>query len=166
MTVQDVSKDVENHSMTIVAEYPATAERVWRLWADPRQLERWWGPPGYPSTFTEHDLSSGGLVRYFMTGPDGDRFHGGWRVLAADPPHHIELRDFFADEDGNENHDLPGATMVVTVEEAGEGTARMTIASTWASAEDMEKVLAMGMEEGIHAALGQIDALLAERPQE
>jgi uncharacterized protein YndB with AHSA1/START domain len=166
MTVQDVLKDVEANSMTIVAEYPATVGRVWQLWADPRQLERWWGPPGYPSTFTDHDLSAGGVVRYFMTGPDGDRFHGGWRVLRADPPHRLEVQDFFADEDGDANDDMPTATMVVSIEDAGSGTTRMTIASTWDSAEAMEKVLAMGMEEGIRMALGQIEALLAERPQE
>ncbi|WP_217922092.1 SRPBCC family protein [Miltoncostaea oceani] len=166
MTVQDVRKDVENHSLTIVAEYPATVGRVWQLWADPRQLERWWGPPGYPSTFTEHDLTTGGHVRYFMTGPDGDRFHGGWRVLGAEPPHRLEVRDFFADDDGGENHDMPAATMVVAIEDAGSGATRMTINSTWDSAAEMEKVLAMGMEEGIREALGQIDALLAERPGE
>jgi len=98
MTVVDVRKDVGAHSMTIVAEYPATIARVWQLWADPRQLERWWGPPGYPATFTDHDLSAGGLVSYYMTSPEGDRYHGGWRVLRAEPPGHLEVEDYFADE--------------------------------------------------------------------
>lgn len=164
MTVVDVSKDVATHSMTIVAEYPATMARVWQLWADPRQLERWWGPPGYPATVTDHDLSSGGVVSYYMTSPEGDRYHGGWRVVRADPPGHLEVEDYFADESGNENTDLPGATMVVSIDEAGAGTTRMTITSTWDSEEAMQKVLEMGMEEGIRAALAQIEALLAERP--
>ena len=47
----------------------ASPERVWQLWADPRQLERWWGPPTYPATFTQHDLAPGGHVEYHMTGP-------------------------------------------------------------------------------------------------
>ncbi|WP_255596428.1 hypothetical protein [Cellulomonas sp. C5510] len=38
----------------------APAERVWRLRADPRQLERWWGPPSRPAAFTEHELVPGG----------------------------------------------------------------------------------------------------------
>jgi uncharacterized protein YndB with AHSA1/START domain len=164
MTVVDVRKDMDLHSMTIVAEYPAGAARVWRLWADPRQLERWWGPPGYPATVTDHDLTAGGTVRYFMTGPQGDRHHGGWRVIRADEPHSLALEDFFADEDGAENAELPGATMVVSIEETGEGVTRMTIESTWDSAEAMATVLAMGMEEGIQQALGQIEALLAAQP--
>jgi hypothetical protein len=31
--------------LVLVAEFDAPIERVWQLWADPRQLERWWGPP-------------------------------------------------------------------------------------------------------------------------
>ena len=23
------------------------------MWSDPRQLERWWGPPSYPATFVD-----------------------------------------------------------------------------------------------------------------
>ena len=164
MTVVDVRKDVASHSMTIVAEYPATIARVWQLWADPRQLERWWGPPGYPATVTDHDLSAGGLVSYHMTSPEGDRYHGGWRVLRADPPTRLEVEDYFADEDGAEDTGMPRSTMVVAIEEAGPGATRMTVTSTWASEEAMRKVLEMGMEEGIRAALGQIEGLLAERP--
>ena len=50
MTVTNVHKDPEALTMTITAEFDAPVERVWQLWADPRQLERWWGPPTYPAT--------------------------------------------------------------------------------------------------------------------
>ena len=79
MPVTDVKKDLDALTMTITAEFDAGAERVWELWSDPRQLERWWGPPSYPATFVEHDLSPGGRSAYFMTGPDGKKHHGWWR---------------------------------------------------------------------------------------
>ena len=60
MTVNAVRKDPEALAMTLDAEFDATPERVWQLWADPRQLERWWGPPAYPATVDSHDLRSGG----------------------------------------------------------------------------------------------------------
>ncbi len=161
MTVVDVQKDLGTRSLTIVTDHHATPERLWRLWADPRQLEGWWGPPDYPSTVTDHDLTSGGVVRYYMTGPDGERSHGGWRVLSAEPPTRLEMKDFFADADGNENTDLPSSTMVITIAGAGEGTSRMTVATTWESAEAMQAVLDMGLEEGIRQSLAQLEALLA-----
>ena len=52
MTVTAVRKDPDALTMTLTAEFEASPERVWQLWADPRQLERWWGPPTYPATFT------------------------------------------------------------------------------------------------------------------
>ena len=59
MTVTTVRKDTEALTMTLDAEFEASPERVWQLWSDPRQLERWWGPPAYPATFTAHDFRVG-----------------------------------------------------------------------------------------------------------
>ena len=70
MTVTAVHKDPDALTMTLTAEFDASPERVWQLWADPRQLERWWGPPIYPATFTRHDLAPGSRVEYHMTGPE------------------------------------------------------------------------------------------------
>ncbi len=50
MTVTTVDTDLDARTLTLVAEFDAPVERVWELWADPRKLERWWGPPGYPAT--------------------------------------------------------------------------------------------------------------------
>ena len=86
MTVTAVQKDTDKLTLDLAAEFDATPERIWQLWADPRQLERWWGPPTYPATFTEHDLTPGAHVAYFMTGPTGDQPHGWWKILEVDPP--------------------------------------------------------------------------------
>jgi uncharacterized protein YndB with AHSA1/START domain len=162
MTVTAVHKDTEAHTMTLTAEFEATPERVWQLWADPRQLERWWGPPTYPATFTRHDLKPGSRVEYHMTGPEGDESHGYWEVVEVEVPHRLVFRDGFANEDGSPNDDLPGMTARVTIEEIGAGRTRMSIESRFPDAASMEQVLAMGAEEGLTQAVGQIDAILAE----
>ena len=161
MTVTDVRKDPEALTMTITAELDATVERSWQLWADPRQLERWWGPPTYPATFVDLDLVPGGRASYFMTGPEGDKFHGWWDVLATEPPRRLEFRDGFADDSGTPNDDMPTTTTVVTFVERDGGGTVMVIDARFPSVEAMEKLLAMGMEEGMREALGQIDAILA-----
>jgi uncharacterized protein YndB with AHSA1/START domain len=162
MTVTTVQKDLAALTMTANAEFDASAERVWQLWADPRQLERWWGPPTYPATVTSHDLRPGGRVAYHMTGPEGDQPHGYWDILETDPPRSLVFRDGFANDDGSPNSDLPGTTARVTIEEIGAGRTRMSIESLFPSTQAMEQVLAMGMEEGLKQAIGQIDAILAE----
>jgi len=160
MSVTSVDKDPEALTMTITAEYAAPIERVWDLWADPRKLERWWGPPTYPATFVDHDLTPGGHVAYFMTGPEGDKPHGWWRVLSVEAPHRLEFEDGFADDAGDPNPDMPTMTIRVALDEQAGGTTRMTIETTFPSKESMEQLISMGMEEGMTAAVGQIDGLL------
>ena len=162
MTVTAVRKDPQALTMTIDAEFDASPERVWQLWADPRQLERWWGPPTYPATFTKHDLAPGGRVEYHMTGPEGDQPHGYWDVVEVDPPRSLVFRDGFANDDGSPNTEFPVTTARVTIEELGSGRTRMSIESLFPSTEAMEQVLALGAEEGLKQAVAQIDAILAE----
>jgi uncharacterized protein YndB with AHSA1/START domain len=123
-------------------------------------LERWWGPPGYPATVVDHDLAAGGRVSYYMTGPDGEKYHGWWEVLSADPPVRLELKDGFANEDGSPNDALPTTTTVVTLTPQGRGTL-MAIETRFTSLESMEQLVSMGMEEGMVAAMGQIAGILA-----
>ena len=162
MTVTAVRKDVAALTMTIDAEFDASPERLWQLWADPRQLERWWGPPTYPATFTVLDLVPGSRVEYHMTGPEGDQPRGYWDILQADPPRSLVFRDGFANTDGSPNPELPSMTARVAIEEIGSGRARMSIESTFPDAQAMEQILAMGAEEGMTQAMGQIDAILAD----
>src|SRR5262249_26433254 len=115
MTVTAVRKDPHALTMTIESEFDAPPERVWQLWADPRQLQRWWGPPSYPATVTKHILTPGGRVEYQMTGPEGDQHRGYWEGLEIDAPYRLVLSDGFANADGTPNTDLPLSTMYVRI---------------------------------------------------
>ena len=161
MTVTNIDKDPDGLTMRITAEFDAPVERVWRLWSDPRQLERWWGPPTYPATVVDHDLGPNGSVSYYMTSPEGERHHGWWRVQEVDPPNRLRFLDGFADSDGKPNDEMPTTVATVTISEDG-GRTVMEIESQFPSREAMDQMIGMGMEEGISAAIGQIDGLLAE----
>lgn len=160
MSVTSIHKDPEALTMTITASFDAPVERVWSVWADPRQLERWWGPPAYPATVLDHELTPGGRVTYFMTGPEGDRHGGWWRVLAVEPPHGLEFEDGFADGAGEPNPNMPTTITRVSLTALEDGGTTMTIEATFPTLEAMEKLIAMGMEEGIALAVGQIGGLL------
>lgn len=163
MTVTDVRKDFDNLTLTLTAEFDATPERVWQLWADPRQLERWWGPPNYPATMTLLDLRPGGRVEYHLTGPDGDLPQGPWEVLEVDPPRKLVFRDAVVDEDAHPVDQGP-STMTVRIEPVKQGRTQMVIESKFHSREALELALEMDMDKGLAGAIGQIDAILAESP--
>jgi uncharacterized protein YndB with AHSA1/START domain len=160
MSVTNITKHPDTMTMFVTAEFDAPVERVWQVWADPRLLERWWGPPTYPATVVEHDLTPGGAVTYFMTGPEGDRHHGWWKVHTADQPRLLSFVDGFADDTGTPNPDMPTTETTVRLDDRPAGGTQMVIESVFPSLEAMEQMIAMGMEEGITAAIGQIDGLV------
>jgi uncharacterized protein YndB with AHSA1/START domain len=161
MTVTNVHKDPENLTMTMTVELDATVERAWQLWADPRQLERWWGPPTYPATFVDHDLEPGGAATYFMTSPEGEKFYGWWEVISVEPPRRLEVTDGFGDDTGQRSEEMPVGRMVVTLDER-DGRTVMDITSHFASLDAMNRLIEMGQEEGMVQALGQIETVLAD----
>jgi uncharacterized protein YndB with AHSA1/START domain len=160
MSVTSVDKDFDSLTLTLVAEFDAPIERVWQLWADPRRLERWWGPPTYPATVEEHDLTPGGAVTYFMTSPEGEKYRGWWRVTSVNPLKSLEFTDGFADQDGTPTADMPTTMVRMQLTEHDGGT-RMEVRSAFDSREQMEQLMNMGMAEGLQQSVGQIDALLA-----
>ena len=43
MPVTSVDKDLDQLTLTIVAEFPVPVRRLWDAYVDPRQIERFWG---------------------------------------------------------------------------------------------------------------------------
>jgi uncharacterized protein YndB with AHSA1/START domain len=160
VSVTSIDTDYDNLAITLIADFDAPIEQVWELWSDPRKLERWWGPPGYPATFERHDLTPGGGATYFMSGPDGDRSRGVWSITAVDPPNSLAFTDAFADQDGTPLADMPVHRVTVQLA-ARDGGTRMEMRSTLESREDMDRLVELGMVEGLGEAVGQMDALLA-----
>lgn len=160
MPVVEIHKDTTALTMKVVAQFAAPVARVWAAYADPRQLERFWGPPQWPATFVRHDFKVGGRSEYYMTGPNGEKSRGFWQFLTLDEPRSFEVKDGFLGPDGQPAAGMPSMTMRFTFEPHDGGT-RMTTVTTFPSLEALEQLLNMGMEEGMKAAMAQIDAVLA-----
>lgn len=162
MAVISTEKDLEALSLTVVAEFDAGVERVWQIWEDPRQLERWWGPPTWPATFEKFEFQSGGAAHYFMTGPDGEKSRGWWRFTSVDAPRALAFDDGFADENYAPDTSMGETHADVVLEEVDGGRTRMVLTSRFESVDQLQQMVEMGMEEGLKQAMGQIDGLLAE----
>jgi uncharacterized protein YndB with AHSA1/START domain len=161
MPLTSISKDLEALTMTVVADFTVPVERLWDAYADPRQIERFWGPPQWPATFHRHDMAVGGRSAYTMHGPQGETTAGFWEFLAVDPGRSFEVRDGFATDEGGEDPGLPDMRMTFVFESTQSGS-RMTNTTWFPSLEALEQLIAMGMEEGTVQAMGQIDDVLAD----
>jgi uncharacterized protein YndB with AHSA1/START domain len=160
MTVISSNTDPGELTLELVAEFEASPERVWSVWEDPRKLERWWGPPGYPATFTRHDFRPGGDSRYHMTAPSGELHHGWWQIQEIQEPQSLRFANGMAGADGEPVPGVDPAAGIVTLAATETGT-RMTVLTRFLDSDQMERMLGMGMQQGMEMAIGQIDPLLA-----
>lgn len=161
MPITSITSDPEALTLTLIGDYPVPVERLWEAWSDPRQLERFWGPPGWPATFTRHDMAVGGRAEYHMTGPDGERSGGYWVFESVDPGKSIEVLDGFTKEDGTANEQMPNMRMRMSFESTTDGS-RLVSVTTFPDLATMEQLVEMGMVEGATAAFGQMDDVLAD----
>jgi uncharacterized protein YndB with AHSA1/START domain len=151
VSVVHVDKDIAGRRLTITAQFDAPVERVWRLWADPRLLEQWWGPPTHPITVLAHDLRRGGKVSYVAVGPNGEQTPGSWDVREVDPPHHLVF------DLGN----VATSAVATTVSILPHGTqTRVLITASFDSVGAMDLLLGLGFDLGMRTAVEQLAALL------
>ena len=161
MPVTSVTQDPAALTMTVVADFPVPVQRLWDVYVDPRQLERFWGPPTYPAQFTRHDVAVGGLSAYAMTGPDGDVSRGYWQWLAVEAQTSFEVLDGFALTDGTPNAEMPSMRMVFVFETTQTGS-RVSTTTYFNTAKELAQLVDMGMQEGMTQAMGQMDLVLAD----
>ena len=150
-----VTKDAEKLTLTVVGDYAVPQQRLWDAFADPRQLERFWGPPDAPATFTLHDFRVGGRAEYYLSGSDGEKWSGSWLFTAVDPIDSFEAED----GDGNPDGDIGPSSMRVTFETTQTGS-RVRVVTRFSSLEALESAVP-GMEQGLRAAIPQLDEVLS-----
>lgn len=161
MPVTSVEKDLDNLSITIVADFAAPLTRLWDAYVDPRQIERFWGPPTYPATFLRHDAAVGGRSVYRMTGPTGDEHYGCWEWTDVNAGASFDIIDWFADETGAPNTQMPAMRANFAFEATDTGS-RLTTISRFDTIEQLKQLLEMGVLEGTKEAMAQIDDVLAD----
>jgi uncharacterized protein YndB with AHSA1/START domain len=161
MPVTSVHKDPDTLTMTVIADFPAPVQRLWEAYADPRLLEKFWGPPTHPATFTRHDMFPGGRSAYAMVGPEGEVSRAYWEFLDVKAPHSFEVRDGFCHPDGTPDTGMPSVRMTFEFEATDAGS-RLTTTTYFTTVDELDQLVTMGMEEGMRLAMGQIDGVLAD----
>lgn len=161
MPVTSVVKDEETLTLTVHAEFPVPVERLWDAYLDPRQLEKFWGPVGYPATFTRHDGAAGGRSNYYMTSPEGENYHGYWQWTEVVEHKFFEVTDGFAHADGTPNTDLPTTRTVFTFDPVPDGS-KLTVTTNFTTVSELEQLVSMGMDEGLRSAMSQIEQVLID----
>lgn len=166
MAEVNVTKDLENKTLTIEIVVNAPKEKVWHAYTDKMQFEKWWGPEGWDTTAKEFNMTPGGKVHYGMKCVDeaqgewfGQTSWGLMEIQAVIEGSSFTYKDYFSDEAGTINTELP--VLTITNEFVQEdGKTRIVSRSVGGSAEQIEELIKMGMLEGFKSQLTKLDALL------
>jgi uncharacterized protein YndB with AHSA1/START domain len=167
MSEVKVTKDLENKKLIIEFTANGSKEKVWQAYADKELFEQWWGPEGWETITKEFSLTPGGKIHYGMKCVDenqGDWFgQTSWGVMAiteVNPEDNFTYTDYFSDEDGTLNEEMPA--LKVTNEFVDEGGTTKIVSTSYAnSAEQIEQLIAMGMIEGFTSQLNKLDTLFS-----
>jgi uncharacterized protein YndB with AHSA1/START domain len=164
----NVTKDLENKTLKIVRTFDAPKDKVWRMFAEKEWFEKWWGPEGWETTTKEFNFVPGGQVHYDMKCVDenqgewfGQSSWGLMKIQNVDAPNNFTYVDYFSDEDGTLNEEMPALTVTNEFIEE-DGKTKFVSTSQADSAEQIEQLLKMGMAEGFDSQMNKLDKIFAE----
>ncbi|HEY9712239.1 MAG TPA: SRPBCC domain-containing protein [Chroococcales cyanobacterium] len=172
MTLQESKLKVQSADGDFVLTriIDAPRERVFKAWADPQKLAKWWGPRQFPA-YCQGEIKVGSSFRLVMVGPDGKEFPMTAVVKELKEPERLVwLQD--VSEHPHDWHELinkgrAGASgnigpMLLTITfEALEGKTKMTVAMQFERAGDREALVTNGMTAGWSESFEKLEELLA-----
>lgn len=149
----------DDHSITVRKEFAAPRQLVWDCHTRSELLDQWFAPKPLTTRTTHMDFRKGGYWHYAMVTPDGQEYWNRLDYKTIQPIDGYTARDVFCDDTGAANPDLPGYGWTVTFRDAGDRTLVTTIVQ-YGSAEGLQKVIEMGMKDGMTSTLERLDELL------
>ena len=158
----DFIVDKETRTVSITTEFAAQLSLVWDAYTKPELLDQWWAPKPMTSRTKAMDFEVGGRRFYAMVSPEGDERWAVQKYTSITPKTNFKFFNAFADKD--ENLELPGSDWDLNFSEQ-DGKTKVSISIYNESLERMERVIAMGFQQGIEAQLQNLEDLLGKLTQ-
>jgi uncharacterized protein YndB with AHSA1/START domain len=126
--------EMAEHTIVIERELDAPRELVWKVWTDPDEVTRWWGPEHFttPREKIEFDLRPGGVCRMTMVGPDGEEYPNDGHFGVVEPPARLSFG-----QQSTENPMLESGETTVELIDLGDARTRIVITSRMICAEQL-----------------------------
>lgn len=152
----DFTVDKENNTVNVKREFAANLELVWDAWTKPEILDQWWAPKPYKNVTKSMDFREGGMWLYYMESPQGEIHWCKNDYLKINPKKSYTGLDAFCDENGIVSKAMPRTQWTNAFSESN-NTTLVSIVAKYESLADLEKIIAMGFEEGFTMALQNLD---------
>lgn len=157
-----IVKDLENKNLTVVREFNAPLNDVWNAWTKSELLDLWWAPKPWKAKTKTMDFRVGGSWLYAMVGPDDSKHWSRNNFLSIDTNKSFATSNFFCDEQGNKNAEMPGVAKWKNGFGAIATGTKVTVELTFDTEAAIKKLVEMGFEAGFTMALGNLDELFTK----
>jgi len=147
--------DIKDREIVTTRIIDAPRELVWKAFADPETLAKWYGPNGFTLTTKVFEFMEGGDWIFVMHGPDGRNYPNHVHFIEILEPVRIVYNH--GDDEGKINFHAE-----ITLDEVGNNT-RVTLRSVFLSKEARDFVAKEHVAvEGAEQTLARLDALIKE----
>mgnify|MGYP003605050967 CR=1 FL=1 len=151
--------DQNEATIFVMKVYKTTVSKVWNNFTKSEFLDLWWAPKPWKCKTKDFDFQPNGKWFYTMLGPEGEKHFAIAEFQEITEGRTFSWKDYFADENGNPNTNLPSASWLVGFTGVEEGT-KLTINIHFEDTEQMNQLIEMGFEEGFKIALNQLEDVL------
>jgi uncharacterized protein YndB with AHSA1/START domain len=151
--------NTQEHTLTISREFAAKRQVVWDCHTRSELLDQWFAPQPLTTRTKHMDFRAGGYWHYAMITPDGQHYWNRLDYQTIEPIDRYTARDGFCDETGIVNPDMPRSSWEVTFGDAPDRTL-VTTNVVYASREDLQKAIDMGLKDGMASTMERLDELL------
>jgi uncharacterized protein YndB with AHSA1/START domain len=157
----DFIVDSAKSQIQISRNFSAPLDMIWDIWTKPFYLDQWWAPKPYRTETLSMTFEPGGRWHYAMVSPDDEKHWCLADYESIQTNEKFTYTDAFCDENGliNPNHPRTAWTVSFKPQE-GENATVVHIELQYQSLADLEKILGMGIREGLSMALTNLDELL------
>jgi uncharacterized protein YndB with AHSA1/START domain len=157
----DLALIPDDRRLEIEREFDAPRDLVWKMFADPYHLSRWWGPKGFTNPVVELDLRPGGRWRHVMRSPDGRDFPTDSVFLEVTPPERIVYQNAAATDAVFGDNKPPSFLRVIELEALPGNRTRLTLNAYFDTAANKDAIIRRGFREGTLESFDRLEALLA-----
>lgn len=150
-------------TLTIAREFGAKRQTVWDYHTKRELLDQWFAPKPLTTKTKHMDFRDGGYWHYAMITPEAEEYWNRLDYRSVSPIDGYTAMDGFSDASGTVNPNMPRSEWTVSFTDAPAGTLVTTIVR-YASPEDLQKSIDMGLKDGMASTMERLDELLAAQP--
>jgi len=153
------SKDIPKKQLTVVRDFDAPVDLVWKAWTERDILDQWWAPKPWKAETKSMDFRVGGRWLYCMVGPNGEQHWCRVDFHMIKPQVSVASTSVFCDEEGHSNTDMPTMNWLQQFSQTAHGTT-VTVVLTFDNEASMEKIIVMGFQQGFSMGMSNLDEYL------